>query len=161
MSSVVVSDTSPLNYLVLIDLVEILPRLFSRVIIPPAVAGELSQPGTPEKVRQWIARPPAWLEQRTPQDTSSVQNLDPGETEAICLAEELGISFIIIDERKGRQAARGRGLLVAGTLALLETAAENGWINFDEAIRRLKSTPFRIHERLIQEAAARLKTKQA
>ncbi len=159
MNVAVVSDTSPLNYLVLIDAVEILPRLFSEVVIPPAVARELSQPGTPEKVREWLARSPAWLAQKTPRDTSLVQNLDAGETEAICLAEELGVG-LIIDERKGRQVARRRGLLVAGTLALLEMAAENGRIDFDEAIRRLKDTPFRIHEQLIQEAVARLKTKR-
>lgn len=48
----VVSDTSPLNYLVLVEAVNILPWLFSEVIVPPAVISELSQPGTPDKVRR-------------------------------------------------------------------------------------------------------------
>jgi len=38
---VIVSDTTPLNYLVLIEAVEILPRLYTRVLIPPAVREEL------------------------------------------------------------------------------------------------------------------------
>jgi predicted nucleic acid-binding protein len=51
----IVSDTSPLNYLVLIGLVELLPKLASDILIPPAVAGELIHPRTPLSDRQWIA----------------------------------------------------------------------------------------------------------
>ena len=50
MSAVVVSDATPLNYLVLINAVEVLPRLFSAVLIPPAVAAELSS-GSGAKLR--------------------------------------------------------------------------------------------------------------
>jgi hypothetical protein len=38
---IVVSDTSPLNYLVLIEAERFLPDLFGRVVIPPAVLAEL------------------------------------------------------------------------------------------------------------------------
>jgi predicted nucleic acid-binding protein len=41
----VVSDTSPLNYLVLIGQEAILPSLFGRVLTTPAVLRELSHPG--------------------------------------------------------------------------------------------------------------------
>jgi predicted nucleic acid-binding protein len=37
----VVADTTPINYLILIGQVEILPSLFERVVIPQAVATEL------------------------------------------------------------------------------------------------------------------------
>ena len=40
-----VSDTSPLNYLVLIEAVEVLPALFGRVVVPPAVIEELQAQG--------------------------------------------------------------------------------------------------------------------
>lgn len=39
---VVIADTSPLNYLVLVDAVEILPRLYDRITIPDAVLAELT-----------------------------------------------------------------------------------------------------------------------
>jgi len=52
MNGVVISDASPLHYLVLIDVAEFLPRWFSEVIVPPAVVGELSVAETPAKVRQ-------------------------------------------------------------------------------------------------------------
>jgi len=58
----VVADSSPLHYLVLIEAIEVLPALYSRVIAPPAVMEELSHPRTPHAVRVWIAQPPAWLE---------------------------------------------------------------------------------------------------
>lgn len=38
---IAVSDTSPLNYLALIGEIELLPRIFTRVLIPPAVISEL------------------------------------------------------------------------------------------------------------------------
>jgi predicted nucleic acid-binding protein len=43
---VVVADTSPINYLILIDQIEILPRLYAGVIIPSAILEELKHPMT-------------------------------------------------------------------------------------------------------------------
>ena len=44
----VVADTSPLNYLILIEAVEILPMLFEQVLVPAAVHNELADVDTPE-----------------------------------------------------------------------------------------------------------------
>src|SRR5260370_27728238 len=49
----VVADTSPLNYLVLIEAVEILPLLYKRICVPEAVIAELRSPDAPLPVRQW------------------------------------------------------------------------------------------------------------
>jgi predicted nucleic acid-binding protein len=38
---VVVADTSPINYLVLIGQIDLLTRLYKRILIPPAVLAEL------------------------------------------------------------------------------------------------------------------------
>jgi predicted nucleic acid-binding protein len=40
--AVAISDTTPLNYLVLIEAIDLLPRLYERVLIPTAVWGELA-----------------------------------------------------------------------------------------------------------------------
>jgi hypothetical protein len=58
---IVIADATPLNYLILIDQAELLPRLFDRILIPPAVFEELQHQETPDVVRRWIARPPSWL----------------------------------------------------------------------------------------------------
>lgn len=58
----VVSDTSPLNYLILIEQIDLLPQLYRRVLIPGSVLQELNAPETPELVRTWLTGPPDWLE---------------------------------------------------------------------------------------------------
>jgi predicted nucleic acid-binding protein len=97
----VVADTSPINYLVLLQQETLLPTLYERVVIPPAVYEELQRASTPETVRQWVAHPPAWLTVQQPQQPLSVRQfprLDDGELEAIPLAQELGASFLLMDD---------------------------------------------------------------
>lgn len=61
---IVVSNTSPLNYLVLIQAVDVLPQLFGDVVLPSTVAAELLDPAAPARVREWIASPPESRERR-------------------------------------------------------------------------------------------------
>jgi Predicted nucleic acid-binding protein, contains PIN domain len=56
----VVADTTPINYLVLIAQIDILASLYAQVVIPSAVAPELRHPKAPDVVRAWIAGPPSW-----------------------------------------------------------------------------------------------------
>ena len=51
---IVVSDTSPINYLVLIELQDLLPELFQRVLIPDAVRRELQSTGAPDPIRHRV-----------------------------------------------------------------------------------------------------------
>ena len=60
--SIIISNTTPINYLVLIDHITVLHHLYAHVIIPQAVFGELQAEGTPAKVKEWVAAHPAWLE---------------------------------------------------------------------------------------------------
>lgn len=46
---IVIADTTPLNYLILIDEIEVLPKLYGRVVIPEAVREELLRSGAPIK----------------------------------------------------------------------------------------------------------------
>jgi predicted nucleic acid-binding protein len=87
---IVVADTTPLRYLVAINRQSLLPALYGRVLIPPAVADELNQESTPAIVRAWLAGRPAWLEIRQPSHNFGPEvDLDRGEHEAIALAEEV------------------------------------------------------------------------
>jgi predicted nucleic acid-binding protein len=61
---IVVADTSPLSYLLLIECADILPGLFSIVLIPEAVRAELLSSGAPNRVRAWMEEPPQWLQIR-------------------------------------------------------------------------------------------------
>ena len=86
--AVIVSDTAPLNYLVLIGAAEVLPRLYQRVLIPSAVREELTRPQTPEPVRLWLAQRPSWLDVAAPISPANpaFAHLDQGEAQAITLA---------------------------------------------------------------------------
>jgi len=59
---IVVSDTSPLNYLVLIEFQHILPELFERILIPQAVRQELQSAAAPDAIKRFLATEPEWLE---------------------------------------------------------------------------------------------------
>ena len=149
----IIADTGPINYLVLIGNIDLLPILFEKVILPSAVQAELMDPDAPPSVRNWIADPPAWLDiLETPSrqfDQGSVQGLDEGETAAIALAISLGADLLLMDDRKGVIVARGMGLRVTGTLGVLDIAAERGLVNFAQAVTRLRRTTFRIPEALL------------
>src|SRR6266581_5744527 len=122
----VVADTSPLNYLVLIGQVEILPALFERIFVPQTVQNELRQNEAPENVRRWIAAPPSWLEIMPEEGESNDPNLlrlDDGERAAILLAIRIGAELLLIDDRDGVNLARSRGFAVTGTLGILDLAA--------------------------------------
>ena len=148
---IVISDTTPLNYLALIGQQELLARLFERVIIPQAVWTELQAGGTPEPVRSWIASAPEWLEVRQanlPAD-AALSMLDPGEQEAILLAQELQADLLLIDDKDGRLEATRRNIAVVGTLGILDKAAEKDWLDLPEALARLQQTSFRASAELI------------
>jgi predicted nucleic acid-binding protein len=72
---IVVCDMGPLHYLLLIGAEHILPRLFSRVLTPPAVIAEMSHPDTPEAVRLWASSPPPWLEIKEPAHIEDIPSL--------------------------------------------------------------------------------------
>lgn len=148
---VIVADTSPVNYLVLIDHIGVLPRLYTRVLIPPAVFDELTHPAAPSTVREWTERHPVWLEVMGPENTVAIAQLDLGESQAIALASELGTGVVLIDGLAGRKEATRRGLKVAGTLSELDDADQAGLIKFDEAITRLRKTSFRVSQAVLSE----------
>jgi predicted nucleic acid-binding protein len=43
--TLVVADTSPLNYLILIDAIDVLPQLYGVIVVPGQVIVELVDPG--------------------------------------------------------------------------------------------------------------------
>jgi predicted nucleic acid-binding protein len=147
---IAVSDTSPLNYLVLIERVPILPALFDRVIVPGSVALELSHENAPPQVRQWIEAPPRWLEVRGPDASDSSILLGAGERDVISLANEIHPGVVLIDDRAARRTAKDRGLTVIGTLGLLEHADARGLLDLRSALESLLRTSFRIRADVVR-----------
>jgi predicted nucleic acid-binding protein len=125
--------------------------LYGRVLVPPAVCEELQRPRAAEVVREWIAKPPAWLEVRAPSRSPDAQlaHLDTGERDAILLAEELRADQLIIDEIRGRREAERRQLPYTGTLGVLAAAAQNGLLDLRSAVDRLRRTNFHIAQNIL------------
>lgn len=152
---IVVADTSPLNYLILIDHIDVLPSLYGRVLIPHAVLQELLSPFAPLPVSTWAHNPPEWLEllSLSLKSDALTPMLDPGEAEAILLAEQLSANWLLMDEVAGRQEAQRRGLQPIGTLGILREAHRTHLLDFAAATTRLKATTFRVSQALIDRLA--------
>jgi predicted nucleic acid-binding protein len=126
---IVVSDTSPINYLVLIEFKDLLPKLFDRILIPEAVHRELQSDAAPDPIKRVLAEARDSLKVRpSPEIDPAVRQLDSGEREVIALALSIGADSVLLDERKGRRAARKCGLRVSGTLGVIRLAADEGLI---------------------------------
>ena len=136
---IVIADTTPLHYLILLNHADILRELYGRVIIPEAVFGELQVDRIPAIVKQWIASCPDWLEVRrasVPQD--------------LALAETLRADAVILDDKAARREAARRNLRVIGTLRVLDDAAVAGLVDLPEALRRLLAAGFYLDPTLVQ-----------
>lgn len=150
---IVIADTGPINYLVLICEIEVLPKLYNRILIPPSVCGELQHARAPEAVRLWINQPPEWLHVRasslTPDSHLLKADIEVGERDAILLAQELTADGLLMDDMGGRREAARRHLFVTGTIGVLRAAAKLGLLDFRDALDRLRNTTFRIEKGLL------------
>ena len=149
---IVLSDTSPINYLILTDQVDVLPALFAQVIVPAGVLQELQHSGTPEPVRRWISQPPTWITIRAATSVDPLLRLGRGEAEAISLAVELKADLLLMDDRRGRREAQSRGITVAGTLNILVAAASANLVDLPTAVAKLRATNFHIAEKVLSRA---------
>lgn len=148
----VVSNTTPLNYLILIGRADILSKLYELVVIPEAVFNELTAESTPQLVRDWMTNKPAWLEVRqAPQAiVGDMEEIQIGERQAISLAQLIQSDFVLLDDLRARQIAKQRGINVVGTLGVLASAAQAGLINLRDALAELRTTNFRVSTKLLE-----------
>ena len=149
---VVVADTSPVNYLVLIGEIELLPKLFRHLAVPHTVITELLHEDAPEGVRNWAANLPAWISTTATADvvSSGMEKLQAGERAAIILADSIKADLILLDEKAARRVAAERGLRVTGMLGVLGEAATRGLVDLASAIDRLRKTSFRCSPALLK-----------
>jgi predicted nucleic acid-binding protein len=148
---IVIADSSPLIVLVNIGHIEILPRLFKSVVIPPAVAAEIAAPHRPQTVKDFANAKPSWLSVQTPMIVHQFPLLHQGECEAISLAMELHADLLLIDERRAYREAAGRNINAVGTIRVLERAAAEGMLNLRDAFLRLRQTDFWITDKFLAE----------
>jgi len=110
---------------------EILPQLYSKLILPRAVWNELMAggPGYPEiKALEGLANTVEIPPEEIHVTDTRAMTLDAGEAAVIQTALDTGISRVIIDEKLGRKVAAHCGLKVTGSLGVLVRAKNLGLI---------------------------------
>ncbi|BBD59343.1 hypothetical protein NIES2109_21260 [Nostoc sp. HK-01] len=129
-NSAIVADSSPLISLSIIEQLELLPQLYQRILLPPAVWDEVTVQGLglPGSL---AVRQLTWIEIQTP-DTLILEPLsilvDRGEAEAIALAQSIPHSTILLDDAQARRVAERLGIRRIGTLGILRKAKKAGLI---------------------------------
>lgn len=124
---IIVSNTSPIINLAAIGELEILRAVYQQIQIPVAVYQEITRFGdTLPGARE--VRLVNWIRTTAVQNTQARQmiNLDPGEAEALVLAQELKADYLLIDERRGRKLATKLGLPIIGTIGTVHLAKREG-----------------------------------
>jgi predicted nucleic acid-binding protein len=141
----IVSNTSPLCYLVLIGHADVLAKLYDEIHVTRKVLEELCHPDAPPSVCQWATTPPAWLKIHSdPEEPDqTLATLDPGERTALRLAEQLRADVVLLDEAAARSLAGQRGVKVSGTLGILCDAAQAGLVQLPAVFDLLRKTSFR------------------
>lgn len=144
MSEAVITDSACLIGLERIQQLEILPKVFLPIFIPPAVAAEVNLKKN-------------WLRVQSPENQSLVialkTQLDPGESEAIALAVERPEIIIILDDLRARETALQLNLKVIGTVGLLLRAKRQGVISeIKPLLEGLNQANFRISKALVEKA---------
>jgi predicted nucleic acid-binding protein len=131
----VITDSTCLIGLERIERLDLLPKLFSLVLIPPAVETEVNLKRN-------------WLKVEVPRNqvlvTALKNQLDPGESEAITLA---------LDDLSARKVGLQFNLKVIGTVGLLLRAKRQGILpRIKPLLEALNESNFRISEALVQKA---------
>lgn len=156
---IVVSDTSALSNLAIVNHLWLLEAIYQRVIIPDVVARELAAARNPmiPAILQlgWIQTQPLTHSQLANQ-LQQERGLDAGEANAIALALELQADDLLIDERLGRQEALRLGLSIIGILGILLVAKQRHLIPQVKPIMDalINEAGFRVSPQLYQRVLA-------
>lgn len=132
----IVGDSGPLIALAILGQLDLLPRLYRRVVVPRSVWEEITVAGAGLPGALEVSRV-TWFEiqQAEPQHLLTLAVLvDRGEAEAIALAMDNPGSTVLLDDAQARRVAERFGVVRIGTLGILRRAKKNGLLS---AIRPL------------------------
>ncbi len=149
---IIIADSSPLISLAIIEQLELLPQLYQRVLLPPAVWDEATVQGIGLPGANAVSKI-TWLEIQTPEATL-LQPLsilvDRGEAEAIALAQSIPESIVLLDDAQARRVAERLNVPRIGTLGILRRAKKSGLVMAVKPyIEELRSQGIYIRQSLI------------
>ena len=145
---IVISDTSCIGYLIIIDKLILLKENFSKIIVPEIVHKEILQLSSKYDVNRYLKA--EWITSRPIANNRLYKELlsqvDEGESEAIVLSQEIHADLLLIDERKGTEVARSFGIRTIGLLGVLLLSKQKKLIPLVQPILHelISNTTFRI-----------------
>ena len=145
---IVISDTSCIGYLIIIDKLILLKENFSKIIVPEIVHKEILQLSSKYDVNRYLKA--EWITSRPITNNRLYKELlsqvDEGESEAIVLSQEIHADLLLIDERKGTEVARSFGIRTIGLLGVLLLSKQKKLIPLVQPILHelISNTTFRI-----------------
>jgi predicted nucleic acid-binding protein len=146
----VISDTSPIQYLYQIELLDLLFTLYEEITIPEAVANEFAEgrdhgvnlPGV-EEMSRFKVRTSAYE-----QTGELPASLGRGERAVLALASVSPGSLLLLDDALARRHARKLGLRFTGTLGVLLKAKQSGLLTeVSSILDRLEAKGFRLDKK--------------
>jgi predicted nucleic acid-binding protein len=158
-TAVIVADAGPLIGLARIGRVSVLTSLYGSVVVPELVLAELHVDSERPRARALSAAlAEGAIRQQALPDASATELarlgllLDAGEAPAILLAEQTDCRFLLIDERRGRQIARARGIPVVGLAGVLLAAKRSGLLpSVASTLADLSREGYRLSDALVRE----------
>jgi predicted nucleic acid-binding protein len=151
---IVICDSSPIVALAILNQLDLLDRLFEKVVVPFRVFKELIVSNKLESKN--IA---AWAKDKVVETKDKRlmlafnMILDAGESEAISLYWEKKADFLLIDEKKGRKIAIYNGIKVIGTLGVLLLSKQKGFLTaIKPSLDLLQQSNIRISDELYKKA---------
>jgi len=156
---IVVSDTSALSNLAIVDHLWLLEAIYQTVIIPDVVVSELAAASNPtiSAILQlgWI-QTQSFTNSQLADQLQQERGLDAGEANAIALALELQADDLLIDERLGRQESVRLGLSIIGILGILLVAKQRSLIPQVQPVMDalINQAGFRVSPQLYQRVLA-------
>ena len=145
---ILIADSSALISLAIVDKLDILEKLFSKVYVPRAVYNEISIEKKLESIKLVN-----YCKERVLDIESKVNfniSLGLGESEAIILYKEQNAHFLLCDDKKAKKFAQNFGIKVIGTLGVLLKAKEKNYIkSIAPLIEILRESPIFIDDKTV------------
>jgi len=126
---IIISDSSPLISLALIEKLSLLEKLYKEIYVPTAVYEEVIRSDKPfsNELKQFLNDKTKSVSNKMAVEIL-LSDIGAGEAEAIVLALEQQPDIILIDDLKARKFAKIKGLRIIGTIGILLEAKKEGLI---------------------------------
>ncbi len=149
---IVISDTSCIGYLIIIDKLSLLRQNFTNIIIPLSVHKEVLPLSAKYDLTKYLNA--NWISIKEITNYELYKNLlkevDEGESEAMVLSKELSADLLLIDERKGTLIARSMGINTIGLIGVLLLSKKKKLIKNIKSLldELIANTTFRIDKNI-------------